>query len=100
MGLFQALGGHPDQLELSGLADSSQVHHLLEEAKFSNVTCTEYANNLSFEMADLNAMLVGPHGHFVPLLDTLQAAGKADVHQQAPQVNQNQKQYVCSLRHR
>lgn len=87
MGLLIALGGDPSMMDISGLADSSQVPQLLRDAHFQEVTTSEYTNNLTFEAQDLATMLVGPHGHFVPLLDKLQAAGMANVHQAAPQVS-------------
>lgn len=60
---------------------------LLEEANFGQVSLSEYAQVVLFEMPELMEFMLGPCSQFAPLLDKLQAAGKANIHQEAPQVS-------------
>ena len=68
-------------------ADGSVWQQLLEEANFGRVSLSEYAQEVRFEMPDLLEFMLGPRSQFAPLLDKLQAAGKANIHQEAPQVS-------------
>ena len=88
-GLFNAiLSDHPNwpQPGPSCGMDSSEWMGYLKEAHFGKIGITEYAREVLFTMAGLTWFMVGPSSQIAPLLDKLQAAGRPNIHQEAPQV--------------